>query len=61
MTILELYLNVREMTKDDVVKVIDSELHVKYYGPYKRTPEDLLHKQIDGYRFSWGECTIWLS
>lgn len=61
MKIVDLYMHIENMTKFDIIKVIDVELHVVYYGQYKRIPDYLLNYPIDGYRYLWGEYIIWLA
>lgn len=60
MTLAVLYSIEDKMSKDSVIKVVDNEYHIKYYGRFIEVPRIYLHMPIDGYRYEWYEYTIWL-
>lgn len=65
MTIETLYAHNEEMNKETVIKVVDCDLHVRYYGKFKNIPDDLLYKLINGFQNELGVkqsmYIIWLS
>lgn len=46
MTLAILYTDEDKMTEESVVKIVDNEYHIKYYGRYSEVPDKYLHKPI---------------